>query len=47
MENDIGETSNYDIGNITTCSGCKKRVGERKVKGRREAKKALNVPGNQ
>lgn len=28
MENDIGETSNYDIGNITTCSGCKKGLGE-------------------
>lgn len=47
MENDIGETRNCNRGNRITFSGCKKRVGERKVKGQREPKKALNVPGDQ
>lgn len=46
LENDIGETSNYDIGNITTCEWLQKRVGERKVKDEGK-QKALNVSGNQ
>lgn len=42
LENDIGETSNYDIGNIITCSGYKKKrkKEEGKVEGGREPKKA-------
>ena len=34
MENDIGEASNYDIGNIITCSGCKKK--KEKKEGKKE-----------
>ena len=49
LENDIGETSNYDIGTVITCSGCKKRKrgrgrkreGERKVTRGREPKKGI------
>lgn len=41
MEKDIGETSNYDIGNIITCSGCKKKGGEEEGQGMKGSKKGI------
>lgn len=41
LENDIGETSNYDIGNIITCSGCKRKGGGEEGQGTKGSKKGI------
>ena len=44
LENDIGETSNYDIGNIITCSDFKNKGGEEEGHGTKGSKKGIEHP---